>query len=618
MGVRGCFYFPFTALPWLGVRACQSAEHFVKEWYINKVLTMNIFIHRKSKIKKLLIIFYASFVIFTSVFMKYPVFVHASSDEDSPVGDYITNIIGNSNFARSVLYRDMAHGFSVNTHGQDYNNFIDGYSNGIGGRFQKYCVDVLGFDENDVKMVTPIIQYSIDRSGGGASHSFGDRIVGAPIKGIMYTYERLIEGFCKWDAEQYAMQKNNDINMSDASDSEIIKGLESAINAYYDSFPIKRQYINPYLGGGYKELTQKCHCDLSGSGIGGSYGKIVAIVFPPVTSNSKVERSYDGYWTISPNCYILTEDNVGRIWRFDIKRNYVISNNPYTSKINLSNDNTSNIYCSPTVATTNNITNYNNILPVPPTIINNIFNTVNYNEGDTLRNTDNLYSDEFSLNYNRINGLYYIPIKVDTSKLTDEQKKNCPCEIVSLPQGDYLMMPITQDIYHLPDLNILKQLTDNNYCTQQDFTNQFRSIMNYTVINKDGDVYNYNNETVSKDTYYNEVNEYNKENYIPNGTDLTKIFPFCLPFDISRLLTPFNAEPVTPKFVVNFSNFNSNFKFSDSSGSSDTRSGSTGGGCMDINFDTLKIDELAKLLRTGEIVLFTISLAIWFFKAVTK
>ena len=579
---------------------------------------MNIFIHQKSKIKKFLALSCATFIIITSVFLKYSFNVHAASDSDSPVGDYITNIIGNSNFARNVLYRDLAHGFSVNAHDQDYKNFLEGYSNGIGGRFQKYCVDVLGFDEDDVKKVTPIIQYSIDRSGGGASHSFGDRIVGAPIKGIMYTYERLIEGFCKWDAENFEMQKNNDLNMADASDDDIIKGLEPVINAYYDSFPIHQEEINPYLGGGWKDFHRKCHCDLSNSGIGGTYGKIIAIVFPPVTSDSKVLKYlYSGY-KFTTYCYILTEDKNGKIWRHDINYGYVTYNDPYTTNINLSNDNTSNIYCSPTVAVSNNITNYNNILPVPPTIINNIFNTQNYHEGDTLHNTDNLYSDEFSLNYNRINGLYYIPIKVDTSKLTEEQKKNCPCEIVSLPQGDYLMLPITQDVYHMPDLNILKQLTDNNYCTQQDFTNQFRSIMNYTVINKDGDVYNYNNETVSKDTYYNEVNEYNKENYIPNGTDLSKIFPFCLPFDISRLLTPFNAEPVTPKFVVNFSNFNSNIKFSDSNGSSDSSSGSPGGGSMDIDFDKLKIDELAKLLRTGEIVLFTISLAIWFFKEVRK
>lgn len=609
-------------MPWLGFRACQNAERFVKEWYIDKVLTMNIFILRKSKIKKVLVFFFAAFVIFTSVFMKYQVSVYAASNVVLPVGDYITNIIGNSNFARNVLYRDMAHGVSVNTHNQNYQNFLEGYSNGIGGRFQKYCVDVLGFDEDDVKKVTPIIQYSIDRSGGGASHSFGDRIVGAPIKGIMYTYKRLIEGFCKWDAENFEMQKNNDINLSDDSGSEIVRGLESAINAYYDSFPVHQEEKNPYLGGGWKDFHTKCHCDLSSSGIEGSYGKLVAIVFPPVNSDSKVLKTFYGQeYKYTDYCYILTKDNVvaGRIWRHNINKGYVRSDYAYTTSIDLSNDNTSNIYCSPTFAATYNITNYNNILPVPPTIINNIFNTENYNEGDTLHNTDNLYSDEFSLNYNRINGLYYIPIKVDISNLTDEKKKNCPCEIVSLPQGVYLMLPITQDVYHMPDLNILKQLTDNNYCTQQDFTNQFRSIMNYTVINKDGDVYNYKNETVSKDTYYNEVNEYNKENYIPNGTDLTKIFPFCLPFDISRLLTPFNAEPVTPKFVVNFANFNSNIKFHDNSSSSaDVSSGSAGGGNMAIDFDTLKIDELAKLLRTGEIVLFTISLAIWFFKAVLK
>ena len=249
---------------------------------------MNIFIHRISKFQKVLALFCAAFIIFSSVFLKYSVNVHAASDSDSPVGDYITNIIGNSNFARNVLYRDMAHGVSVNAHDQDYKNFLEGYSNGIGGRFQKYCVDVLGFDEDDVKKVTPIIQYSIDRSGGGASHSFGDRIVGAPIKGIMYTYERLIEGFCKWDAENFEMKKNNYINMADATDSEIVKGLEPVINAYYDSFPIKRQYINPYLGGGWNDLNRNCHCDLSNSGIGGTYGKIVAIVFPPVTSDSQV------------------------------------------------------------------------------------------------------------------------------------------------------------------------------------------------------------------------------------------------------------------------------------------------------------------------------------------
>lgn len=570
---------------------------------------MNILIHRKSNIIKVLALSCAAFVIFSSVFLKYSVSVYAASDSDSTVGDFINNDI---NFARMVLYRDMAHGISVNKyHEQDYKNFLDGYSSGIGGRLQRYCVEELGANSDDIKKVTPIYQYTIDNP----------LIIGPSeiiLHGIAYTYDKLIDGFCKWDAENFEMKKNNDIDMADASDSEIIKGLEPAINAYYDSFPIHKEEINPYLGGGWKDFTTKCHCDLSSSGIGSGYGKVVAVVFPPVTSDSKVLKyMYSGY-KFTTYCYILTEDKDKRIWRFDINKSYVKFNDPYTTNINLSNDNTSNIYCSPTVATTNNITNYNSILPVPPTIINNIFNTENYHEGDTLVNTDNLYSDEFSLNYNRINGLYYIPIKVDTSKLTEEQKKNCPCEIVSLPQGDYLMLPITQDVYHMPDLFMLNQLVDNGYCTQQDFTNQYRSIMNYTVINKDGDVYNYNNETVSKDTYYNEVNEYNKNNYIPNGTDLTKIFPFCLPFDISRLLTPFNVEPVTPKFVVNFANFNKNIKFSDSNGSSDSSSGSSGGGSMDIDFDKLKIDELVKLLRTGEILLFTISLAIWFFKEVKK
>lgn len=566
---------------------------------------MNIFIHRKSKFIKVLALSCAAFVIFASVFMKYQVSVHAASDSDvvPPVGDYITNIIGNSNFARNVLYRDMAHGVSVNAHDQDYKNFLDGYSNGIGGRFQKYCVDVLGFDENDVKKVTPIIQYSIDRSGGGASHSFGDRIVGAPIKGIMYTYERLIEGFCKWDAENFKIQKNNDINMSDINND--VDNLNTLIATWLLSLPARK---------GYGSLP----------GTPWSFDEV-----EPINNIKSIDGIiYDGgkgylYYNIS----LHSIDYTGTLYiYFTDKRNvhrYAYPYTPYGSNIkngkritwgiNIGNYR-KNVYDSNYYYSTSENVN----LPVAPTIINNVFNTVNYHEGDTIRNTDNLYSDEFSLNYNRINGLYYIPIKVDTSKLTEEQKKNCPCEIVSLPQGDYLMLPITQDNYHMPDLNILKQLTDNNYCTQQDFTNQFRSIMNYTVINKDGDVYNYNNETVSKDTYYNEVNEYNKENYIPNGTDLTNIFPFCLPFDISRLLTPFNAEAVTPKFVVNFANFNSNIKFSDSNGSSDSSSGSTGGGSMDIDFDTLKIDELAKLLRTGEIVLFTISLAIWFFKEVKK
>ena len=557
---------------------------------------MNILIHRKSNIEKFLALSCAVFVIFSSVFLKYSVNVYAASDQDSTVGDFINNDI---NFARMVLYRDMAHGISVNKyHEQDYKNFLDGYSSGIGGRLQKYCVEELGCDKDDIKKVTPIYQYSIDNP----------LIVGPSemiLHGIAYTYDKLIDGFCKWDAENFEIQKNNDINMNDINN--YVDGFNTLLATWLLSLrAVKEVGYNQYPWSFDEVAPINNIKSIDGILYDGGKGYLYYIPSSP-------SIGYQGYLYI----YFTDKKNVHRYayvynpYGTDIKSGkritWDIREGISWNEVNRNHD--SSWYYS---------SNDNVNLPVAPTIINNVFNTVNYHEGDTLHNTDNLYSDEFSLNYNRINGLYYIPIKVDTSKLTEEQKKNCPCEIVSLPQGDFLMLPITNDVYHMPDLFMLNQLVDNGYCTQQDFTNQFRSVMNYTVINKDGDVYNYNNETVSKDTYYNEVNEYNKDNYIPNGTDLTKIFPFCLPFDISRLLMPFNVEPVTPKFVVNFDNFNSNIKFSDSNGLNYSSSGSTGGGRMDIDFDKLKIDELAKLLRTGEILLFTISLAIWFFKEVRK
>lgn len=555
---------------------------------------MNLLINRKSNIIKILSLFCAVFVIFTSVFLKYSVSVYAASDSDSTVGDFINNDI---NFARMVLYRDMAHGISVNKyHEQDYKNFLDGYSSGIGGRLQRYCVEELGANSDDIKKVTPIYQYTIDNP-----------LITGPsemiIHGIAYTYDKLIDGFAKWDAEHFAIQKNNDINMNDINND--VDNINTLIATWLLSLPaVKEMGYNKYPWSFDEVAPINNIKSIDGIIYDGGKGHLYYI---PSDHSIGYQGKLYIYFTDKNNVHRYAYPSApghgdikgGKRITWDIQYGNYVNNGTYDS----------NYYYS---------VNDNVNLPVAPTIINNIFNTENYHEGDTLVNTDNLYSDEFSLNYNRINGLYYIPIKVDTSKLTEEQKKNCPCEIVSLPQGDYLMLPITQDNYHMPDLFMLNQLVDNGYCTQQDYTNQFRSIMNYTVINKDGDVYNYNNETVSKDTYYNEVNEYNKDNYIPNGTDLTKIFPFCLPFDISRLLTPFNVEPVTPKFVVNFANFNKNIKFSDSNGSSDSSSGSSGGGSMDIDFDKLKIDELVKLLRTGEILLFTISLAIWFFKEVRK
>lgn len=560
---------------------------------------MNIISQNKILIKKFLVLSYAALVIFTSIFMKYSVNIYAASDVVPSVGDYIKNSVGDSNFARMVLYKDMGFGFSVQADSQDFQNFLDGYSSGIGGRFQKYCVDVLGFDDATVKKVTPLIRGLFDENMMTQDKS-------VVFKGAMYGVNDLIDGFDKWDAEQYKIQKNNDINMSDFNND--VDNLNTLIATWLLSLPARK---------GYGSLP----------GTPWSFDEV-----EPINNIKSIDGIiYDGgkgflYYNIS----LHSIDYTGTLYiYFTDKRNvhrYAYPYTPYGSNIkngkritwgiNIGNYNNlgKNVYDSNYYYSTSENVN----LPVAPTIINNVFNTVNYHEGDTIRNTDNLYNDAFSYNFNRINDLNYIPIKVDINKLTDEQKKNCPCEIVSLAQGNFLMLPITQDNYHMPDLNILKQLTDNNYCTQQDFTNQFRAIMNYTVMNGDGDVYNYNGDLVTIEQYQTEINNYNKENYIPNGTDITKIFPFCLPFDISRLLTPFNAEAVTPKFVVNFANFNSNIKFSDSNGSSDSSSGSTGGGSMDIDFDKLKIDELAKLLRTGEIVLFTISLAIWFFKAVSK
>lgn len=570
---------------------------------------MNIFINRKSKIKKFFILFYAVFVIFSSVFIKYSVNVYAASDADSSVDD--------RNFARMVLTRDLGFGYRVIPHDVDLQDFLDGYSFGIGGRWQRYCVEELGANEDDIKKFTPIYQYTIDNP-----LLYTGEII---INGIAYSYDTLINGFCKWDAENFKLENKETKDFEDLSDDDLFAIAGAFLNGlpYYimpTNETIYDTKVRKYDFGNYdKGKLLKIVCGFDGDTQAQSNPWSSAFSdFRNKTTQKRVKGLYFCFEHGTMYCdngyffYLNTHEFgfafdrgklLGDVNTDDVKDYKTV----YASKESIDKggfQNNANV--------TNNCVTKNEV-------INNAFNTENYHEGDTIRNTDNLYGDEFSLNYNRINDLYYIPIKVDTSNLTEEQKKNCPCEIVSLPQGDFLMLPITQDAYHMPDFNILKQLTDNNYCTQQDFTNQFRSIMNYTVINKDGDVYNYNNETVSKDTYYNEVNEYNKNNYIPNGTNITKIFPFCLPFDISRLLTPFNAEPVTPKFVVNFASFNSNIKFNDaSSGSADVSSGSSGGGSMDINFDTLKIDELAKLLRTGEIILFTISLAIWFFRTVSK
>lgn len=81
---------------------------------------MNIISQKKILIKKFLVLSYAAFVIFTHVFIKYQVSVYASSDAGSLVGDYITNSIGDSNFARMVLYKDMGFGMSVQADAQDF------------------------------------------------------------------------------------------------------------------------------------------------------------------------------------------------------------------------------------------------------------------------------------------------------------------------------------------------------------------------------------------------------------------------------------------------------------------------------------------------------------------
>lgn len=75
--------------------------------------------------------------------------------------------------------------------------------------------------------------------------------------------------------------------------------------------------------------------------------------------------------------------------------------------------------------------------------------------------------------------------------------------------------------------------------------------------------------------------------------DLTKIFPFCLPWDIYRILAKFDAEPVTPSITIDWGNIL---------------------GSIGVDFETTldlhDYDGVASVLRTMETVAFVVGLAV--------
>ena len=72
--------------------------------------------------------------------------------------------------------------------------------------------------------------------------------------------------------------------------------------------------------------------------------------------------------------------------------------------------------------------------------------------------------------------------------------------------------------------------------------------------------------------------------------DLSKVFPFCIPFDLYAFLTCLNADPVTP--VIHW------------------EIAMPGGGSYPLEIDLSPFDSVAQLLRRLELLLFCIGLAI--------
>lgn len=72
--------------------------------------------------------------------------------------------------------------------------------------------------------------------------------------------------------------------------------------------------------------------------------------------------------------------------------------------------------------------------------------------------------------------------------------------------------------------------------------------------------------------------------------DLTKVFPFCIPFDLYAFLTCLNADPVTPVIEWEIA--------------------MPGGGSYPLTIDLSPFDSVAQLLRRLELLLFIIALAI--------
>ncbi len=75
--------------------------------------------------------------------------------------------------------------------------------------------------------------------------------------------------------------------------------------------------------------------------------------------------------------------------------------------------------------------------------------------------------------------------------------------------------------------------------------------------------------------------------------DLTRIFPFCIPWDLYRLLTKFNAEPVTPSITIDWGDILGTFGID-----------------YVTTLDLHDYDNVASILRTMETVAFVVGLAV--------
>lgn len=229
-----------------------------------------------------------------------------------------------------------------------------------------------------------------------------------------------------------------------------------------------------------------------------------------------------------------------------------------------------------------------------------------------LVNYDNKTSPVFNINENRLKNVSNLPVPITRENpLTKEEISKLKYPVVTLPQGQVVEVPVVNNNnIFMPDYNVIYNCIINNFFTSNQWTNFFNTFMGYVAVNKNTNNVQYiENNTTNINEYDN--TEYTKKTYIPNTVKLENLFPFCLPFDVYNLIALLNTKAETPSFTIS-----TPYLLTDNGLTSGYNLQTGDETKTELKFD--KFDTLALILRTMILIIWSVILALFFFKELRK